>query len=61
MVGMDWVIKQIEKLEEDLCGTIDDGTEFLRTMEEIRNAVAKYEGEVTRLVQHQQEFKLLMD
>ena len=55
MVGMDWVITQIEKLEEDLCATIDDGTEFLKTVEEIRNGVAKYEGEVTRLVQHQQE------
>ena len=28
---------------------------FLRTLEDIRNGVAKYQGEVTRLVQHQQE------
>ena len=46
MVGLDWVIRQIKKLEEDLWTTIDDGTEFLRTVEEIPNGVAKYEGEV---------------
>ena len=52
---MDWVITQIRKLEEDLCTTIDDRTDFLRTVEEIGNSEAKYEREVTRLVQHQQE------
>ena len=55
MVQRDWVITQIEKLEEDLCTTISDGTEFLTTVEEIWNAVAKYHGEVMRLIQHQQE------
>ena len=50
MVGMHW-----EKLEEDLCTTIDDGTEFLRTVEQTRKGVAKYQGEVKRLVRHQQE------
>ena len=50
MVGMDWVITQSEKLEEDLCTTVDHGNEFLRTVEEIRNDLARYEGEVTRLV-----------
>ena len=54
MVGMDWVITPVEKLEVDLCTTIDDGNEFLRIVEEIRNSVAKYQGEVTRLDQHQQ-------
>ena len=52
---MDWVITQIQRLEEDLCGTIDDGTEFLRTVEDIWNGVVKYQGEVTRLVQYQQK------
>ena len=55
MVGMDWVIARIEKLKEDLSAMIDDGTEFLSTVEEIRNAVAKYELQVTRLVPYQQE------
>ena len=55
MVGMDRVITQMEKLEGDLCGTIDDGTEFLRTVEKMANGVAKYQGEVTRLLQHEKE------
>ena len=55
MVRMDWVITQIQKLEEDLCTTMDDETEFLRTVEEIRNGMAKCQGEVARLPQHQKE------
>ena len=55
IVGMDCVTTQVEKLEEYLFTTIDDGTELLRTVEEFRNGVAKYQGGVTRLVQHQQE------
>ena len=54
VVGMDWVIKQIKKFEEDLYVTINDGTKFFRTVGEICNGVAKCNGEVTRLGQHQQ-------
>ena len=44
MVGLDGVITQIDKLEEDLSGTINDGIQFLRTVEDFRNGVAKYQG-----------------
>ena len=55
MVRMDSVIVHIERLEEDWCATMDDGTKFLGYVEEMRNSVATYEVELTSFVQHQQK------